>query len=49
MNINQFEDMRNFAELKALSAVSLESPLSDSEYKRVMELKNIFLKGGLIE
>lgn len=33
-----FEDMKEMAELKALSAASLERKLSDSEYKRMMEL-----------
>lgn len=37
--INQFEQMRNMAELKALSSYSLENPLNDNQYKRMMELK----------
>jgi len=36
--INEFEEMRDTAEIKALSKVSLERPLSDDEYKRMMEL-----------
>lgn len=34
-----FEGMRNFAELKALSNHSLEKPLTDKQYNRMMELK----------
>ena len=37
--MNEFEHMRNLAELKALSKFSLENPLSDKQYKRMMELK----------
>lgn len=37
--IKEFESMRNLAELKALSNVSLERPLSDDEYSKMMELK----------
>ena len=37
--IKEFEDMRNMAELKALSKVSLERPLDDGEFTRIMELK----------
>ena len=37
--INQFEGMTKMAELKALSKISLERPLNDSEYNRMMELK----------
>ena len=37
--MQEFEGMRNLAELKALSNVSLERPLSDCEYNRMMELK----------
>ena len=36
----EFENMRNMAELHALSKVSLERPLTDREYSRMMELKN---------
>jgi len=32
--------MRHFAELKALSNVSLERPLTDEEYQRMMKLKD---------
>ena len=39
MEIQQFELMKKNAELKALSNVSLERPLNDSEFKRIMELK----------
>lgn len=34
-----FNYMRNMAELKALIKVSLERPLTDREYKRIMALK----------
>lgn len=37
--IKEFEYMRNLAELKALSSVSLERPLDDNEFNRMMELK----------
>lgn len=37
--IKEFEHMRNMAELKALSSYSLENPLNDSQFKRMMELK----------
>lgn len=36
--IKEFENMLNMAELKALSKISLERLLSDSEYKRMMTL-----------
>ena len=36
--MKEFERMRNLAELKALSAVSLERPLTDAEYDRMMKL-----------
>lgn len=37
--IEEFEYNRNLAELKALSKLSLEKPLTDREFKRMMELK----------
>lgn len=37
--IKKFEQMKNMAELKALSQVSLEQPLTDTQFKRIMELK----------
>lgn len=37
--ITEFENMRDLAELKALSNYSLEHPLDDEQYKRMMELK----------
>jgi hypothetical protein len=37
--IEEFEYMRNMAEIKALSKISLERPLSKEEFKRMMELK----------
>ena len=35
----EFEAMTAMAELRALSKHSLEAPLSDDQYKRMMELK----------
>lgn len=37
--LQDFERMRDMAEIKALSNVSLERPLSDTEYNRMMALK----------
>ena len=37
--IEEFEYMRNMAELKALSNYSLEHPLDDEQFSRMMELK----------
>ncbi len=42
--IKEFEDMRNLAELKALSKHSLETPLTDEQFKRMMELKKVVLE-----
>jgi hypothetical protein len=44
--IHEFENMRDMAELKALSKISLERPLSESEYRRMMELGK---KKGLVK
>jgi len=44
--IQGFEFMRNMAELKALSNHSLVNPLSDTEFNKMMELKNKIMKGG---
>lgn len=41
-----FMKMINIAELKALSKLSLEQPLSDRQFKRMMELKG-GLKNGM--
>lgn len=38
--MKEFEDMKNLAELKALSNYSLEHPLTDEQYNKMMELKN---------
>ncbi len=38
--INDFELMTDTAELKALSKFSLENPLNDEQFKRVIYLKN---------
>lgn len=37
--VDEFLQMRNMAELRALSSVSLERPLEDAEYNRMMALK----------
>ena len=37
--IKEFEDRINLAELKSLSRYSLENPLNDIQFKRIMELK----------
>lgn len=37
--IEEFEHIRNLAELKALSNHSLQNPLTDEQYNRMMELK----------
>ena len=42
--MKEFMQMRNLAELKALSSYSLENPLSDEQFKRMMELKKEVLK-----
>ncbi len=47
--IEGFEMMRDLAELKALSKFSLENPLTDEQYKRMMELKKIVFNGGDLE
>ena len=36
--IKEFEEMKENAELKALSKISLEKPLSDKEFLRMKEL-----------
>ena len=38
-NINNFQLIRDMAELQALSKFSLENPLNDIQFKRMMELK----------
>ena len=42
--IKEFEYMRNLAEIKALSSISLERPLNDVEFNRMMELKKVVLE-----
>lgn len=37
--INDFQRLRSLAELKSLSDYSLENPLSDEQYNRLMQLK----------
>ena len=48
--IKEFENMLKVAELRALSKISLERPLNESEFKKMMKLKKylIFLYPGLI-
>ena len=41
--IENFELMRNMAELKALSKLSLEQQLTDKQYERIMELQKTLL------
>ena len=41
--IKEFEFMRENAELKALSKISLERPLTDSEFQRFKELGKKYL------
>ena len=41
--LKEFETTIGMAELRALGKVSLERPLSDTEYKRAMKLKGKFL------
>ena len=38
--ISEFEEMRDFAELRAISKVSQERPLTDREFARMKELKS---------
>lgn len=45
--IKEFEYMRNMAELRALSNISLERPLTNDEFNRMMELKDKVLWGDL--
>ena len=42
--IKEFEQMKARAELKALGNYSLENPLSDKQFKRMIELKKEVLK-----
>ena len=42
--LKKFEEMTSFAELKALSGISLERPLTDAEFERMMELKRQFME-----
>ncbi len=44
--IKEFEQMRNLAEFKALSKISLERQLSDKEFKRFKELGKIVFKNN---
>ena len=45
--VKSFECMRNLAELRALSKYSLETPLTEEQYQRMMKLKTLVF-GGLI-
>ena len=44
MDIKDFESIRENAELKVLSKVSLERPLTDREFKRFKLLGDKYLK-----
>jgi hypothetical protein len=44
--IKEFENMRYMSELKALSNISQERPLSDKEFNRVKQLSKLFNIGG---
>ena len=44
--IAEFESMRNMAELQALSKHSLETPLTQVQFDRMMELKSLVLGGS---
>lgn len=37
--MQEFQQMRDMAELKALSSYSLENQLTDEQFKRMMQLK----------
>ena len=41
--IKEFEAITEMAELRALSKLSLETPLNDSQFNRMIELKNKLL------
>ena len=43
--IKQFEEMKETAELRALSKISLERPLDDKEFIRMKELGDKLLEG----
>lgn len=45
--LKDFEQMRNMAELRAWSHLSLQRPLSHKEYKRIMQLKKKCLGGKI--
>lgn len=45
--MKDFERMRDFAEIKSLSNYSLENPLSDEQFKRMMELKEKLFGEGV--
>jgi len=45
--ISEFMDMKNNAELRALSNYSLETPLTDEQYEKMMELKKILIEGDI--
>lgn len=45
--IEEFEEMRYMAELKALSKHSLEHQLTDKQFERMKELKKRLLDGEM--
>ncbi len=42
--IKSFQQIKDRAELKALSEFSLTNPLNDSQFSRMMELKKVVLE-----
>ncbi len=45
--MKEYQEMLDMAEIKALSKYSLEHPLNDKQFKRMMELKNKLFKGKI--
>lgn len=39
--LTEFEQMRDLSELKALLNLSLNKPLTDKQFKRVIELRGV--------
>ncbi len=45
--MKEYQEMMDMAEIKALSKHSLETPLTDNQFKRMMELKDKLFTGKL--
>ena len=45
--MKEYQEMLDMAEIKALSKYSLEHPLNDNQFKRMMELKDKLFTGKL--